>query len=162
MAQEDQSPRPHPQVERRSSGTRSASAGSCLLAITPRLDTMSSDTALIRGSTSELAGQLAIDTVQYGRAQRWLYLRRLPLVRAASDLAQGRLDDAAAHLTVAEASISSTPADRRYRLEADMREWLPRTIWCSWCWMRWPCWLWARTAAGTGPTGTGGRRLTRR
>ena len=41
----------------------------------------------------------------------------LPLARATSDLAQGRLDDAAAHLTVAEASISSTPPYRKHRLE---------------------------------------------
>jgi len=41
----------------------------------------------------------------------------LPLARAASDLAQGRLDEAAAHLTVAETSISSTPPDRKHRLE---------------------------------------------
>jgi LuxR family transcriptional regulator, maltose regulon positive regulatory protein len=41
----------------------------------------------------------------------------LPLARATSDLAQGRLDDAAAHLAVAEASISSTPPDRKHRLE---------------------------------------------
>ena len=41
----------------------------------------------------------------------------LPLARATSDLAQGRLDEAAAHLTVAEASIASTPPDRKHRLE---------------------------------------------
>jgi LuxR family transcriptional regulator, maltose regulon positive regulatory protein len=41
----------------------------------------------------------------------------LPLARATSDLAQGRLDDAAAHLTVAEASISATPLYRKHRLE---------------------------------------------
>jgi LuxR family transcriptional regulator, maltose regulon positive regulatory protein len=41
----------------------------------------------------------------------------LPLARATSDLAQGRLDDAAAHLTVAEALISSTQPDRKHRLE---------------------------------------------
>jgi LuxR family transcriptional regulator, maltose regulon positive regulatory protein len=41
----------------------------------------------------------------------------LPLARATSDLAQGRLDDAAAHLSVAEAAISMTPPDRRHRLE---------------------------------------------
>jgi LuxR family transcriptional regulator, maltose regulon positive regulatory protein len=41
----------------------------------------------------------------------------LPLARATADLAQGRLDEAAAHLTVAEASILATPADRRHRLE---------------------------------------------
>ncbi|HEY1822701.1 MAG TPA: LuxR C-terminal-related transcriptional regulator [Trebonia sp.] len=41
----------------------------------------------------------------------------LPLARATSDLAQGRLDEAAAHLTVAETSIAATPADRRHRLE---------------------------------------------
>ena len=41
----------------------------------------------------------------------------LPLARATSDLAQGRLDEAAAHLTVAETAITSTPPDRRHRLE---------------------------------------------
>jgi len=41
----------------------------------------------------------------------------LPLARATSDLARGRLDEAAAHLTVAEASITAIPADRKYRLE---------------------------------------------
>jgi LuxR family transcriptional regulator, maltose regulon positive regulatory protein len=41
----------------------------------------------------------------------------LPLARATSDLARGRLDEAAAHLTVAEASIASTTPDRRHRLE---------------------------------------------
>jgi len=41
----------------------------------------------------------------------------LPLARATSDLARGRLDEAAAHLAVAEASIAAAPADRKYRLE---------------------------------------------
>jgi LuxR family transcriptional regulator, maltose regulon positive regulatory protein len=41
----------------------------------------------------------------------------LSLARAASDLAQGRLDDAAAHLNVAEISITSTSPDRKHRLE---------------------------------------------
>jgi LuxR family maltose regulon positive regulatory protein len=41
----------------------------------------------------------------------------LPLSRATSDLAQGRLDEAAAHLTVAETAITSTPPDRKHRLE---------------------------------------------
>lgn len=41
----------------------------------------------------------------------------LPLARATSDLAQGRLDEAAAHLTVAETSITSTPPERKHRLE---------------------------------------------
>jgi LuxR family maltose regulon positive regulatory protein len=41
----------------------------------------------------------------------------LPLARATSDLARGRLDEAAAHLAVAETSIAATPADRKYRLE---------------------------------------------
>jgi LuxR family maltose regulon positive regulatory protein len=40
----------------------------------------------------------------------------LPLARATSDLAQGRLDEAAAHLTVAETAIISTPPDRKHRL----------------------------------------------
>ena len=41
----------------------------------------------------------------------------LSLARATIDLAQGRLDEAAAHLTVAEASITSTPPDRKHRLD---------------------------------------------
>ena len=41
----------------------------------------------------------------------------LPLARATSDLAQGRLDEGAAHLAVAETSITATPPDRRHRLE---------------------------------------------
>jgi LuxR family transcriptional regulator, maltose regulon positive regulatory protein len=41
----------------------------------------------------------------------------LSLPRATSDLAQGRLDEAAAHLTVAEASIAAAPPDRKHRLE---------------------------------------------
>jgi LuxR family transcriptional regulator, maltose regulon positive regulatory protein len=41
----------------------------------------------------------------------------LPLARATSDLAQGRLDEAAAHLAVAETSIATIPADRQHRLE---------------------------------------------
>jgi LuxR family transcriptional regulator, maltose regulon positive regulatory protein len=41
----------------------------------------------------------------------------LSLARATTDLAQGRLDEAAAHLTVAETSITSTPPDRRHRLD---------------------------------------------
>ena len=41
----------------------------------------------------------------------------LPLARATSDLAQGRLDEAAAHLTVAETAITSTPPDRKHRLD---------------------------------------------
>ncbi len=41
----------------------------------------------------------------------------IPLARATSDLAQGRLDEAAAHLAVATATITSTPPDRRHRLE---------------------------------------------
>ena len=41
----------------------------------------------------------------------------LPLARATSDLARGRLDEAAAHLTVAEAAIAATPVDRKYRLQ---------------------------------------------
>ena len=40
----------------------------------------------------------------------------LALVRAMGDLAQGRLDGAAAHLAVAEAHIRATPPDRRRRL----------------------------------------------
>jgi len=41
----------------------------------------------------------------------------LPLARATNELARGRLDEAAAHLTVAESSIAATAADRRQRLE---------------------------------------------
>jgi LuxR family maltose regulon positive regulatory protein len=41
----------------------------------------------------------------------------IPLARATSELARGRLDEAAAHLTVAETSIAATPPDRRHRLE---------------------------------------------
>jgi LuxR family maltose regulon positive regulatory protein len=41
----------------------------------------------------------------------------LPLARATSELARGQLEEAAAHLTVAEASIAATPPDRRHRLE---------------------------------------------
>src|ERR1700722_17637697 len=40
----------------------------------------------------------------------------IPLARATSELAQGRLDEAAAHLTVAETSIAATPVDRQHRL----------------------------------------------
>ena len=40
----------------------------------------------------------------------------LALVRAMGDLAQGRLDEAAAHLAVAEAHVRATPPDRRRRL----------------------------------------------
>jgi LuxR family transcriptional regulator, maltose regulon positive regulatory protein len=41
----------------------------------------------------------------------------LSIPRATSDLAQGRLDEAAAHLAVAETSITATPPDRQHRLE---------------------------------------------
>src|SRR6202034_1816605 len=41
----------------------------------------------------------------------------IPLARATNEVARGRLDEAAAHLTVAETSIPATPADRRHRLE---------------------------------------------
>jgi LuxR family maltose regulon positive regulatory protein len=41
----------------------------------------------------------------------------IPLARATSELARGRLAEAAAHLTVAETSIAATPADRRHRLD---------------------------------------------
>jgi LuxR family maltose regulon positive regulatory protein len=40
----------------------------------------------------------------------------LALVRAMDDLAQGRLDEAAAHLAVAETCAETTPADRQRRL----------------------------------------------
>ncbi len=41
----------------------------------------------------------------------------LPLAHATSDLAVGHLDEAAAYLTVAETAITSTPPDRKHRLE---------------------------------------------
>jgi LuxR family transcriptional regulator, maltose regulon positive regulatory protein len=41
----------------------------------------------------------------------------IPLARATSELARGRLDEAAAYLTVAESSIAATPVDRQHRLE---------------------------------------------
>ncbi len=41
----------------------------------------------------------------------------LPLARATSELARGHLDEAAAHLTVAETVITPTPPDRKHRLE---------------------------------------------
>jgi LuxR family maltose regulon positive regulatory protein len=41
----------------------------------------------------------------------------IPLARATSELTRGRLDEAAAHLTVAETSIAATPVDRQHRLE---------------------------------------------
>jgi LuxR family transcriptional regulator, maltose regulon positive regulatory protein len=41
----------------------------------------------------------------------------IPLARATSELARGRLEEAAAHLTVAETSIAATPPDRIHRLE---------------------------------------------
>ena len=41
----------------------------------------------------------------------------IPLARATSEVARGRLDEAAAHLTVAETSIAAVPAGRRHRLE---------------------------------------------
>ncbi len=41
----------------------------------------------------------------------------IPLARATSDLARGRLDEAAAHLTVAENAITATPPARKHRLE---------------------------------------------
>jgi len=41
----------------------------------------------------------------------------LPLARATSDLVQGRLDEAAAYLSVAETLMASTTPDRKHRLE---------------------------------------------
>jgi LuxR family maltose regulon positive regulatory protein len=41
----------------------------------------------------------------------------LPLARATSDLVRGRLDEAAAHLNVAEGSIGSAEPDRKHRLQ---------------------------------------------
>jgi hypothetical protein len=64
--------------------------------------------------------------------------------------------------SLAEASISSTPADRRHRLEVDMREWLPEDDLVFIVLDALAMLAVARSAAGTGPTGTGGRRLTRR
>ena len=62
-----------------------------------------------------------------GQAQTMLALARafppgtdypeLALVRAGGDLAQGRLDEAAAHLAVAEAYARTAPPDRRHRLQ---------------------------------------------
>ena len=53
----------------------------------------------------------------------------LALVRAGSDLVQGHLDEAAAHLAVAAAHAETTPPDRRRCLEmaiASLRLWLAR------------------------------------
>ncbi|HEY2490502.1 MAG TPA: LuxR C-terminal-related transcriptional regulator, partial [Streptosporangiaceae bacterium] len=53
----------------------------------------------------------------------------LALVRAAGDLVQGRLDEAAAHLAVAEAYTEAAPPDRRLRLGvavALLQLWLAR------------------------------------
>jgi LuxR family maltose regulon positive regulatory protein len=41
----------------------------------------------------------------------------IPLARATSELARGRLDEAAAHLAVAESAITATPPDRKHRLD---------------------------------------------
>jgi LuxR family transcriptional regulator, maltose regulon positive regulatory protein len=41
----------------------------------------------------------------------------LALVRAGVDLVQGRLDEAAAHLAVAESDVGTTPPDRQHRLQ---------------------------------------------
>jgi LuxR family maltose regulon positive regulatory protein len=41
----------------------------------------------------------------------------IPLARATSELARGRLDEGAAYLAVAETSIAATPAGRQHRLE---------------------------------------------
>jgi LuxR family transcriptional regulator, maltose regulon positive regulatory protein len=41
----------------------------------------------------------------------------IPLARATSELSRGHLDEAAAHLTAAEASIAASPVDRQHRLE---------------------------------------------
>jgi LuxR family transcriptional regulator, maltose regulon positive regulatory protein len=53
----------------------------------------------------------------------------LALVRAGSDLLQGHLDEAAAHLAVATSYAGTTPPDRRRRLElaiASLQLWLAR------------------------------------
>src|ERR1700691_1965435 len=41
----------------------------------------------------------------------------IPLARATIDVAQGRLDEAAGHLTLAQTAITSTPPERKHRLE---------------------------------------------
>jgi LuxR family maltose regulon positive regulatory protein len=41
----------------------------------------------------------------------------IPLARATSDVARGRLDEAAAHLAVAETAMASTPPARKHRLD---------------------------------------------
>jgi LuxR family maltose regulon positive regulatory protein len=53
----------------------------------------------------------------------------LALVRAGGDLVQGRLDEAAAHLAVAETYAETTPSDRQRRLRmaiASLQLWLAR------------------------------------
>jgi len=53
----------------------------------------------------------------------------LALVRAADDLLHGHLDEAAAHLAVAESHVETAPPDRQRRLRvaiASLRLWLPR------------------------------------
>ncbi len=53
----------------------------------------------------------------------------LALVRANGDLVEGRLDEAAAHLAVAQTHVETTPPDRRRRLQvaiASLRLWLAR------------------------------------
>jgi LuxR family transcriptional regulator, maltose regulon positive regulatory protein len=53
----------------------------------------------------------------------------LALVRATGELVQGRLDDAAAHMAVAESHVEATPPDRQRRLRvaiASLQLWLAR------------------------------------
>jgi hypothetical protein len=52
--------------------------------------------------------------------------------------------------------------DQPLLLPVDMREWLPEDDLVFVCWTRWPPWTWVSSAAGPGPMGMGGRRLTRR
>jgi len=52
--------------------------------------------------------------------------------------------------------------DQPMLLPADMREWLPEDDLVFIVLDRWPRWTWASSAAGTGLTGTAGRRPARR
>ena len=82
------------------------------------------------GDWSEAARLLADHSFSLtldGQAQTMLALARafppgedhpeLALVRAGGDLVQGRLDEAAAHLSVAEAYAQTAPPDRQHRLQ---------------------------------------------
>jgi hypothetical protein len=52
--------------------------------------------------------------------------------------------------------------DQPLLMPVDMREWLPEDDLVFVVLMRWPPWIWASSAAGAGPMGTGVRRSTRR